>query len=222
MSNLTGPTARPLAPEMGSPRIRAATSLRALGHAFTAHDASNALLDRIRTVAEELTRAIEGAPARVRAIDAMKHDLFRTDVTEGESGDHFPECIVSGQANPMGIGIRVRRVGSEAVARIALGPAFEGAPGRAHGGIVAAIFDDTMGFVLTMERQPAFTGRLTVTYRAPTPMGEEIEFRARLVSRSERKLIIRGEATWGPTTVAEAEGLFIAIDPERFAQGAQP
>lgn len=57
-------------------------------------------------------------------------------------------------------------------------------PARAHGGIVAAVFDDTMGFVLSMQGTPAFTGRLTDSYLAPTPVGEELEFRARLRERS--------------------------------------
>ena len=87
---------------------------------------------------------------------------------------------------------------------------------------MAAIFDDTMGFVLTMESTPAFTGRLTVTYRAPTPVGEELEFRARLKSRSGRKLVVVGEANWDGQRVAEAEGLFIAIPIERFGLGAEP
>ena len=47
----------------------------------------------------------------------------------------------------------------EAVARVRLGHAFEGAPGRAHGGIVASIFDDVMGIVLTIHSTPAFTAR---------------------------------------------------------------
>ena len=35
----------------------------------------------------------------------------------------------------------MRRDGDEAVAQVCLGAAFEGAPGRAHGGVVAAVFD---------------------------------------------------------------------------------
>jgi acyl-coenzyme A thioesterase PaaI-like protein len=116
----------------------------------------------------------------------------------------------------MGVAIKVHREGAEAVAKVTLGPAFEGAPGRAHGGVVAAIFDDAMGFVLSMERTPAYTGRLTVSYLAPTPVGEELEFRARLRDRTGRKLFIDGTAYHGSARVAEAEGLFIVIPPERF------
>jgi acyl-coenzyme A thioesterase PaaI-like protein len=200
-------------------RVDAATALRELGHAFVAHRAPASLLRSIGEAASELVAALRAEPRRVRPVDELKRSLFDADVRDGEGIHHFPDCVVSGDANPMGIAIRVRREGDEAVATVVLGPAFEGAPGRAHGGIVAAVFDDTMGFVLSMLRQTAFTGRLTVTYRAPTPVGEELEFRARLVERSGRKLTIGADArSASGVTIAEADGLFISIPAERFGE----
>lgn len=151
----------------------------------------------------------------------MKREMFTHPPADGDTMDHFPDCVVSGHANPMGIAIRVRRDGNDAVAKVTLGSAFEGAPGRAHGGIVAAVFDDTMGFVLSMYQTPAFTGRLSVSYLAPTPVGEELVFRARLRERNGRKLWIEGDAQWHDKRIVEAEGLFIAISPEQFAVGAR-
>ena len=202
-----------------SDRVHAATALRALGHAFVAHGAPASLLRTIADTASGFTAALLANPSRVRPVDAMKRDLFDVEIADGEGIDHFPDCVVSGLANPMGIAIRARREGDEAVASVVLGPAFEGAPGRAHGGVVAAVFDDTMGFLLSMLRQPAFTGQLTITYRAPTPIGEHLEFRARLTGRTGRKLNIDAEATSASgVVVAEAEGLFIAIPAERFGE----
>jgi acyl-coenzyme A thioesterase PaaI-like protein len=169
-----------------------------------------------RTV-EELTARIESGLLRSRSIGDLKRRVFDSPPADGEGMDHFPDCVVSGKANPMGVAIEVHRAGESAVARVALGPAFEGAPGRAHGGIVAAVFDDTMGFVLSMHRTAAFTGRLTVSYRAPTPVGETLEFRAWLREVDGRKLWIDGSAHHGDLLVAEAEGLFISIPLERLA-----
>jgi acyl-coenzyme A thioesterase PaaI-like protein len=200
-------------------RGRAAAELRELGHLFVSRRASDALLRSIAQTASGLASALREAPLRERSIDSLKRSLFDSVVADGEGIDHFPDCVVSGKANPMGIAVEVQREGDEAVASVVLGPAFEGAPGRAHGGIVAAVFDDTMGFVLSMLRQPAFTGRLTVTYRAPTPVNEALEFRARLADRSGRKLTIVAEAvTSTGVVVAEADGLFIAIPAERFGE----
>jgi acyl-coenzyme A thioesterase PaaI-like protein len=110
----------------------------------------------------------------------------------------------------------VHRDGMEAVARLRLGPAFEGAPRRAHGGTVAAIFDDVMGYVLVLHRTPAYTGQLTVRYHAPVPVGEEVTARARLQGRDGRKLRIGAEMLVGDAVVAEGQGVFVAIPPERL------
>ena len=202
-------------------RLAAAEALRRLGHSLVGRHVEDAVLRRIAQFADEVRIEVDRGEPRARPVGDMKRRLFETAPADGEGMDHFPDCVVSGRANPMGIAIRVHREGEDAVARVTLGSAFEGAPGRAHGGVVSAIFDDTMGFVLTMERTPAFTGRLTVTYRAPTPVGEELEFRARLKNRSGRKLLVLGEANWNGQRVAEAEGLFIVIPIERFGIGAE-
>ncbi len=214
------PAASPL--RVSAARLRAATALRQLGHALVAHDAAQDDLAALAEWADDVRRRIEATPKRQRPIGAMKTAQFFGPPPAGEPLDHFPDCVVSGKANPLGIAITAVREGDEAVARVVLGPAFEGAPGRAHGGIVAAVFDDTLGYVLLMERTPAYTGRLTVTYRAPTPVNEPLEFRARLVERRGRKLTIVGEARHGDTVVAEAEGLFITVDLSHFASGQQP
>lgn len=198
-------------------RIAAATMLRELGHALVGHEVEDDVLALVARTAEQLLSEVRSGPARSRPVEEMKRDLFAGPPEDLESMDHFPDCVVSGLANPMGIAMRAHREGDEAVSRVTLGPAFEGAPGRAHGGVVAAVFDDTMGFVLSMQRVPAFTGRLTVSYRAPTPVGEELEFRARLRVREGRKLVIEGRALRNGDCLAEAEGLFIAIPIERFA-----
>jgi acyl-CoA thioesterase FadM len=73
--------------------------------------------------------------------------------------------------------------------------------------------------VLSIHATPAYTGRLTITYRAPTPLGVEIEMRARLHSRHGRKLRIEAEAHHGTILLAQGEGLFITVNPEDFAAG---
>jgi len=138
-------------------------------------------------------------------------------VPDGAVVEHFQDCFVSGIWNPMGIGIQVRRDGDEAVATVVLGAAYEGAPGRSHGGIVAAIFDDVLGYLLRFLKQPAFTGELTIRYLAPTPIREPLEFRARVEQVEGRKIDTIAEAyalteDGERTHVATATARFISID----------
>src|SRR5205814_7857558 len=174
--------------------VRAATALRRLGHGMVGHELSLELLDSIARQVEAWLPDVEAGPGRSRSIESMKRDHFARPA-EGSPIGTFPDCVVSGDANPMGLDVQFFREGDEAVSRVVLGPAFEGAPNRAHGGVVAAVFDDLMGFVLTIHESPAYPAELTVRYRRPTPVNEEIEFRARLVSRRGRRLQIEAEAT---------------------------
>jgi acyl-coenzyme A thioesterase PaaI-like protein len=192
--------------------------LRRLGHGIVGHDVSPETLSRIADTVESWLPEVEAGAGRSRSVETMKQHMFERPA-EGEPIGTFPDCVVSGDANPMGIDVQFFREGDEAVSRPVLGPAFEGAPNRAHGGVVAAVFDDLMGFVLTIHESPAYTAELTVRYRQPTPVGEEIEFRARLVSRRGRRLHIEAEATDADgKKIAEATGLFITIPREGFGQ----
>ena len=101
--------------------------------------------------------------------------------------------------------------------------AFEGAPGRAHGGIVAAAFDDVTGFVIGKLQEPAFTGELTVRYLAPVPVDETLEIRARLDGRERRKLFISAEMRTGArAVVATCRAIYITVDPSLFAGAPDP
>lgn len=197
-------------------RDRAAAALRRLGHALVAHEADPALLDRIAELSHATAETVEQQPQRSRPIDIVKRRMWELPSADGEPMSHFSECVVSGSANPMGIAMRVRRSGEEAVADLNLGAAFEGAPQRAHGGAVAAVFDDIMGYVLQLHRTPAYTGRLTVHYRAPVPVREDIHVTARMTRRDGRKMFMESEMLHGGKVVCTAEALFIAIPPERF------
>lgn len=191
-------------------RIRAAAVVRRLGHAIVGHEIEPDLLHGLADELERRLPPIENGAPRSRMVEIMKRNVFHQPA-DGQRIGTFPDCVVSGDANPMGMGVGFFRRGDEAVAHVTLGPAFEGAPDRAHGGVVAAIFDDLMGFVLHILGTPAFTGELTVRYLAPTPVKAEIEFRAWLRDRQERKIWIEAEAVYDGTVAATASGLFIAI-----------
>ena len=94
--------------------------------------------------------------------------------------------------------------------------AYAGPPGHVHGGIVAAAFDEVLGFVQCLTEQAGMTGTLTVRYRAPTPLHRELSFEAWVERIEGRKTIARGTLHCGTTLCAEAEGLFVSMDRARF------
>jgi acyl-coenzyme A thioesterase PaaI-like protein len=201
-------------------RSTAAAHLRDLAHSFAAHDPGDDVLAQITETATELTRRVDDAPIRDRLA------LMRQGFEQSGMGLGFEDRAVGGGSNPTSVELDVRydaaETGGEIIADVVLRRAFEGAPGRAHGGIVAAAFDDVTGFVIAQIQEPAFTGELTVRYLAPVPVDEPLEMRARLDGRERRKLFISGEVHADGRLLATCRAIYITVDPGVFAQAPDP
>jgi acyl-coenzyme A thioesterase PaaI-like protein len=204
-------------------RAEAGRSIRDIGHALVGHDASIELIDDVTRTLTVLTRRLEGGAPRSRG--EMHHDAPVDDAPADDSPmTSHDERPISGRSSPWGLDIEVRREGDEAVATVTLRAAHEGAPGRSHGGIVAALFDDVYGFVLQIERQPAFTGELWMRYEAGVPIGEALSCRVRLDRQDGRKMFMTGELTVAATgrVLARSTATFITMDLDRFVASTSP
>ena len=127
--------------------------------------------------------------------------------------------FVSG--DPEGERLRIRYYrdhGDESlVAKAWFGPAAEGPPGFAHGGSIAAVLDETMGFAVWAAGHAVVAGRLTTIFKAPLPLGSVVLVKAFIGSMEGRKIAVTGqiESTMGQV-FAEGEGIYIEIDPVRY------
>jgi acyl-coenzyme A thioesterase PaaI-like protein len=212
-------------PSVHEARVAAAAALRRLSHAMVSRDLDADMLDRLRAEADALAAAIEPAPRRDRQAMLTEHveRMFGMVESEGdlETGhaafDVMADRAIGGPANPMGVQVDVEFLDDEVVGVVTLLPAYEGGPGRAHGGMVAAIFDDITGYVLRIAQTAAFTGTLSVRYHKPTPMERPLTFRARLVGREDRRLFITADCHDGETLISSCEATYITIDPKTFA-----
>jgi acyl-coenzyme A thioesterase PaaI-like protein len=203
-------------------RIAAAAALRDLNHAFAAQDASDDVLAALAREVRALTAALDDTPRRDR-LALMQSSLGVEGFPMGGAGSGFADRAVAGAANPTSADIdAVEFEEVDVVARVVLRRAFEGAPGRAHGGIVAAVFDDVTGFIIGRLREPAFTGELAVRYAAPVPIETPLEIRTRLVDRAPRKLFIEAECRDGDRVVATCKATYITVDPTRFFGSPDP
>jgi acyl-coenzyme A thioesterase PaaI-like protein len=202
-------------------RLVAAAALRDLSHTFAAHDPDDEQLYALARAADEQSVQLRAADRRDR-LALMRAAVGEQAFPMTSTGSGFADRAVGGAANPTSVDLEVGYEADEVVARVVLRQAFEGAPGRAHGGIVAAAFDDVTGFVIGMLREPAFTGELTVRYLAPVPVDETIEMRARLDGRERRKLFISADARHNGQVIATCRAIYITVDPARFAGFPDP
>ena len=108
-------------------------------------------------------------------------------------------------------------VEGELVSLLALGRGIIGHTNIAHGGLIAAILDETMGMVVTLHRSPGMSGYtafINVRFRKPVPTPSAILCRTWLQRRpSGRKLWLRGTVEDGEGRLfAEAESLWIEVE----------
>jgi acyl-coenzyme A thioesterase PaaI-like protein len=136
----------------------------------------------------------------------------------GDVGSFFDYSPLIGLSNPLSPPVELHpdEDGRTVHGRAIFGSAYEGPPGCVHGGYVAAAFDEVLGFANSLSGTPGMTGTLTVRYRKPTPLHTELRFEGRYERSEGRKIFTTGRLSSGDTLCAEAEGLFIAVDFERF------
>lgn len=160
---------------------------------------------------EQAARLLAGAP----------HGRPYEGAPEGSVGGD-PRAFVDyspliGPANPVAPPLAVEvREGSVAF-HGAFGDAYEGPPGCLHGGFVAAAFDEVLGLAQSLTGRPGMTARLSVTYRSPTPLHRPLLFEGRVERVDGRKIHTRATLDHGDTRCAEAEALFVSVDPQVFA-----
>lgn len=201
-------------------RIDAASVMRRLAHGLVGHRVDVSLLRRIAAAVEALAFEVESSPRRSRLDEMLASPRVAAAIETGsmshlvEDGafvDLFHDSPVSGSANPLSIGLRIRRDGDQSVGAVTLSDGWEGAPERGHGGVVAACVDETIGGLLPILGTMAFTGQLSLIYRAPCPLGVPLEYRAWLVGREGRRLRIAANGSGPDGVFVEATSLFIAV-----------
>lgn len=95
-------------------------------------------------------------------------------------------------------------------------------PGRLHGGISSAILDETIGRAINIREPDAWgvTVELSLKYRKPVPLDDEIHAVARITKDSRRIFEGSGEIVLADGTVAvEATGRYMKIPIDRIADG---
>ncbi|MBW2273623.1 MAG: PaaI family thioesterase [Deltaproteobacteria bacterium] len=177
---------------------------------------SNAPVEELKIAADGLERYAEALTAHPRLERGLGH---AESATSGDVGAFFDQSPLIGLANPLAPPITVGKSGERsAEATVVFGSPYEGPPGSVHGGFVAAAFDEVLGYVQSLSGNPGMTGTLTVRYRKPTPLHTELYFEAEIVKIEGRKIHTQGKVWAGEVLCAEAEGLFISINPKIYEE----
>jgi hypothetical protein len=205
----------------GSPRStgeeplnRLADAIRRIGAVAVGHPVPEV---DIAAAADQMVRL---ADALEKIAPAAKRPRFPPD-TSGHPQDFFPASPMIGFANSIAPPVEVWSVEGEGGqreirGRVTFGYAYEGPPTCVHGGIIAELFDEVMGAANIIAENPGMTGTLTVRYRRPTPLLAPLEIVARFTGSERRKVFTWAGIYHDGALTAEAEGIFIKMDPNRL------
>ena len=123
-----------------------------------------------------------------------------------------PRSFVS--SDPDGIRLRVRYYyrGTDLLTKVWFGPEAEGPPGHAHGGAMAAVLDEAMGFAAWIAGHPVVAARLTTDFRRMLPLGTVCTVETEVGAVERQKVQVRGRIIGADGAVhAEGEALFVHL-----------
>jgi acyl-coenzyme A thioesterase PaaI-like protein len=126
----------------------------------------------------------------------------------------MPFDVVVGRYSPLALPVVMSSEGRTAVGRGRFTLPYEGPPGCVHGAIIASTFDIVCTAANVLADAAGPTALLSLRYRRPTLLHDEVTFEAWVERTEGRRTHTRGRAVQNGVVTAEAEGVFIALDRE--------
>jgi acyl-coenzyme A thioesterase PaaI-like protein len=149
--------------------------------------------------------------------------------------DYYPEsfahCFGCGRLNALGHQIKTHLDGDAMVALFTPEPYHTALPGFVYGGLIASLIDchcvgaaaiaalRAAGDEVGAGPAPRYvTAALHVDFRRPTPLGVELELRARVKEHTSRKTIVETTVSAGGAITARGEVVAVPM-PETMVAG---
>ncbi len=141
-------------------------------------------------------------------------------------GAHYGLCFGCGGEQAHGLHLEARAGdGVCLTAEFTVRREHQGAPGLAHGGVLAAALDEALGSLNWLLRTIAVTGRLETDFVAPVAVGTTLHLAAEVVAVAGRKIystaVGRVDGPDGPVAV-RADALFIEVKVDHFVDNGRP
>ncbi|MGP4011141.1 PaaI family thioesterase [Streptomyces sp. NPDC002814] len=141
-------------------------------------------------------------------------------------GAHYGQCFGCGGEQAHGLHLEARAgEGVSLTAEFTVRTAHQGAPGLAHGGVLASALDEALGSLNWLLRTIAVTGRLETDFVAPVAVGTTLHLTAEVVAVAGRKIystaVGRIDGPDGPVAV-RADALFIEVKVDHFVDNGRP
>ncbi len=141
-------------------------------------------------------------------------------------GAHYAHCFGCGDAQPHGLQLQARAgEGVTITAEFTVKPEHQGAPGLAHGGVLATALDETLGSLNWLLRAIAVTGRLETDFVRPVPVDTVLYLEAEVTAVAGRKIYSTAVGRIGGPEgqiAVRADALFIEVKVDHFIDNGRP
>ncbi len=139
---------------------------------------------------------------------------------------HYAHCFGCGERHPTGLHMHVTAgEGVSITGEFVVTADHQGAPGLAHGGLLTAAFDETLGMLMWLLQTPAVTARLETDFHRPVPVGSTLHIAAHASAVRGRKVFTEAVGRLGgpdgPLAV-RARALFVQVDIAHFTSHGRP
>ncbi len=136
-------------------------------------------------------------------------------------------CFVCGVQNPYGLKLQFEDDDENTVrAQVIVPDHYNGYPGVVHGGIIAAILDETSGRALLArghEYKNLFvTLKMEIRYRQPTPTNTPLTAIGSIAKAGASRAVVHGEIRLPDGTVTAEADCIVARPSEEFAERWEP
>lgn len=130
-------------------------------------------------------------------------------------------CFLCGRENPMSLNMAWYNDPEygHVISHVSVPEPFNGYPGIVHGGIVAAMLDETAGRAIMVEGPSdnfMVTMKLEVTYHRPTPTETPLSVIGRVVRKSSSRARVEGEIRLSDGTVTSRCSAVLAKPPDEM------
>lgn len=135
----------------------------------------------------------------------------------------YSHCFVCGKLNPIGLDLKFSYVNNRIETSFIPKPEHGGYKDKVHGGILATLLDESMGWTSIITRPVlCVAADLSVRYKLPARVGEKLIISAELladkkriflakgkIEREDKTILCTGEGKYMPLSSAEMEELII-------------
>lgn len=192
--------------------------------------ASRGLSDAVRRLIASLVAT--GAPAKVLDAARAEIDAVVASLQPFAAGSRYAAAGLTftpgstavfehhpflGPSNPMAPPVAIDRGEDQVTATLTFDLRHEGMPGYAHGGWIAAVFDQVLAVAAaSLAGRPAMTGTMTIRFVRPTPIDTPLTYVATAEVTGARTVRVVSELHDGTEECARGEGIMVQSKTPRI------